>query len=300
MKRRSVLLIFFSLLMSACLLLCGCGCFSSSAPVSGVYPSLPSETASKQSQVSEKSSSKVSSQTSSALPTTVSVTIPEGYSMIQIFKLLEENHVSSFDKLLKTAQSYDYSYYPLIDAAGGENRCYSLEGYLFPDTYEFYTGEKPQNAIGRFLRNSEAKFTEQMRKRAKELGLTEDEVIIIASIIEKECGVKSQMKNVSSVIHNRLGIAMKLQCDVTINYVEKWIKPYIDGDENRYNEYYNTYKCSALPAGAICNPGTAAINAALYPADTEYLYFVTDANGSFLFASSLEEHQANCQTAGIS
>ena len=92
---------------------------------------------------------------------------------------------------------------------------------------------------------------------------------------------------------------MKLQMDSSIRYVENSVKPYITGDINRYNSYYNTYKCPALPAGPICNPGKQWITAALYPADTDYLYFVNDANGNYYYASTYEEHIANCEAAGI-
>lgn len=92
---------------------------------------------------------------------------------------------------------------------------------------------------------------------------------------------------------------MKLQCDVTINYVEGAIKPFIDGDKDRFNSLYNTYKCPALPAGPICNPGLDAIKAAISPADTDYLFFLTDKNKNFLYAATYEVHLENIKTAGI-
>lgn len=244
-------------------------------------------------------SSQDSSQTSSRA-TTVTLTIPEGYSMVQIFRLLSDNGVSDFDALMSTAQSYDYTYYPLIGALpADENRCFDLEGYLYPDTYEFYYNMKPQDAIGRFLRNSDARITPSMVDAAADLGYSMHEILTIASIIEKECGVKSEMNKISSIIHNRLNIKKQLQCDVTINYIERYVKGYIDGDQNRYNSFYNTYKCSALPSGPICSPGINAITAALQPASTEYLFFITDSEGKFYYAVDYDEHQANCAAAGI-
>jgi len=221
-------------------------------------------------------------------------------TMADVFTLLEENDVCKADKLWEIAASYDYTYYPLVAAIEpDEHRCFLLEGYLFPDTYEFYYGMKPQDAIGRFLRNAEARWIDELRQQAEESGYSVEEIITLASIIEKECGVKSEMRHVSSVLHNRLNTGMKLQCDVTINYVENDIKPYITGDINRYNEYYNTYKCPALPAGPICNPGMDAIRAALNPLDTNDLYFAANAEGVYAYAETYEQHQQNLTDLGI-
>ncbi len=251
-------------------------------------------------QASSAASSEVSSQATSSRSTTAFVTVTEGMTMADVFKLLEENDVCKAEKLWGTAAAYDYTYYPLVSQIEpDEHRCFLLEGYLFPDTYEFYYGMKPQDAIGRFLRNAEAKWTGELRKQAESFGYTADEIIIIASIIEKECGIKSEMRHVSSVLHNRLASGMKLQCDVTINYVEKAIKPNITGDINRYNEYYNTYKCPALPAGPICNPGMDAIKAALNPLNTDDLYFAANAEGVYAYAGTFEQHQKNLADLGI-
>lgn len=220
--------------------------------------------------------------------------------MADVFAALEENNVCKADKLWSTAAAYDYTYYPLVDAIeSNEHRCFLLEGYLFPDTYEFYFGMRPEDTIGRFMRNAETKWTDEMRKQAENAGYTIDEILTIASIIEKECGVKSELRHVSSVLHNRLKTDMKLQCDVTINYVEKVIKPNITGDVNRYNEYYNTYKCPALPAGPICNPGMSAIKAALDPLNTNDLYFAANAAGVYAYAETFEQHQKNLTDLGI-
>ncbi len=167
-----------------------------------------------------------------------------------------------------------------------------MEGYLFPDTYEFYRLSKPEDVIGKFLRNTETKITEEDRNKAESLGYSVDDILTIASLIEKEAGDPEIMPNVASVIYNRLNINMKLQLDASINYVERYIKPYISGDINRYNSYYNTSKCSALPAGPICNPGKKAIQAALNPANTDYLYFYSDEDGKYYFTVTYDEIKA--------
>ena len=122
-----------------------------------------------------------------------------------------------------------------------------------------------------------------------------DQVLTIASIIEKEVSLAKEQPNVSSVLHNRLNIGMKLQCDATVYYVERYIKPYITGDVNRYNAYYNTRKCKALPSGPICNPGKKAIQAALYPNETNYYYFCSDKKGVYYYAETYEEHLKNVE-----
>lgn len=196
--------------------------------------------------------------------------------------------------------SYDYSKFPLVAAIPeDENRCFRLEGYLFPDTYDFLTNSDPEDVLGKMIRNTENRITDAYRARAKELGYTMDEILTIASLIQGEAGNPQEIGKVSSILHNRLKAGMKLEVDASINYVEKWIKPFIGGDINRYNSYYNTYKCAALPSGPICNPGIDWIKAALYPEDTDYLYFVNDANGNYYYASTYEEHQENCEKAGI-
>lgn len=238
--------------------------------------------------------------TTQASRQTVSVTVNEGDSLTQIFKKLDENGVADFDALMETAQTYDYSYYPLVAAIpSNENRCFRLEGYLFPDTYEFYTNQKPQDAIGKFLRNGKAKITDSMISQASSLGYSIDEVITVASIIEKEGAKSSEISKIAAIIYNRLDAGMKLQMDSSIYYIERHVKPYLTGDINRYNSYYNTYKCSALPAGPISNPGLRTINAALNPADVPYLYFCHDENANYYYAETYEEHQENLKKAGI-
>ena len=223
---------------------------------------------------------------------TVRITIKEGETLTQIFKKLEQGGVASFDALMKTAQSYDYSYYPLIAARpGNAERCFLLEGYLFPDTYEFYVGMKPQDAIGRFLRNGENRITAAMRQQASALGYSMDEVLTVASLIQKEGSNPAEVAKIAGVIYNRLNIGMKLQMDATIVYMEKHVKPFLTGDINRYNSYYNTDKCRALPAGPIANPGLTTINAALHPADVTYLYFFHDPQGNYYYSNTYEEHE---------
>ncbi len=234
---------------------------------------------------------------------TVSVTFPEGYTVTQTAELLEEKGVCSkadFLAAVNNISELDYNF--IADIKNTDKRAFALEGYIFPDTYEFYLGESADKALSRFLKNTDRKLTDEMYQKAEKLGYSMDEIITIASIIQKEAGIKKEMPKVSSVLHNRLNDSYnKLECDVTINYLTKYVIPYLEGDNtDRYNEYYNTYKCKGLPAGAICNPGIEAINAALEPADTKYMFFVTDKTDTskYYYAETYKEHLKNCKKAG--
>ncbi len=237
---------------------------------------------------------------------TVRVTFPEGLTAKQIAEKLEENKVCSAEDFMALVQGEYYaalSYEFIPEIENTENKAFVLEGYIFPDTYEFYKGESAETALARFLKNTDVKLTEEYRQRAQELGYTTDEIITLASIIQEEAGDPEEMPLVSSVLHNRIESPDygRLQCDVTINYVNDNIteSPYLSGDTAKYAELYNTYKCTGLPAGAICNPGLDAIEAALYPADTDYFFFVTDEDWNYYYAETYDEHKVNCQAVGL-
>ncbi len=264
---------------------------SSSEPDEEAPPSSSHNITSKNhSASSSKTSSKTSSAASSTPPkTTVSILIPPGFSVGQIADRLEAKGVCDKDAFLKAVNEGDFSSFSLVkNIPANANRCFRLEGYLFPDTYEFYTNSDPETVIKKILQNTEKKIGSKYQYT----GMSTHELIILASIIEKECGTSDRNK-VSTVLHNRLKLGRKLQCDATINYVEREIKPYITGDKNRYNSYYNTYKCSALPAGPICNPSAKSLAAAANPAAGDYLYFGSRDDGSYYFMTEEEWVAAN-------
>lgn len=261
------------------------------------------EPAQEQSDVPESTdASDTSSGESSSAPElqTVRITIPEGYTLARVGMMLEEQGFCTVDEFIDITQNGDFSAYSLVaQQQPDENRCFRLEGYLFPDTYEVYTTDTLQTIIGKILEHTEQKIDASLREQIAASGYTVDEILTMASIIEKEAFGHGAMAEISSVLHNRLDIGMMLQCDVSIVYVEGAIKPFITGDIDRYNEHYNTYKCPALPSGAICNPGMDAIKAALNPADTDYLYFVTDSDKNYLFSGTYEGHEQDKVDAGL-
>ncbi len=221
-------------------------------------------------------------------PEQVSVTIPEGFTLSQIGDRLEARGVCKKADFVKASQSYDFSYYPLVrQIPANAHRCYRLEGYLYPETYEFFVGMKPQDAVGKFLRVTE----QEINGKYSYSGMTADQVITLASVIEREAQTPDDMKKVSSVFHNRLKQKMILQADSTRDYCNQYLIP-VFGDSSKY--YYNTYpnRSPGLPAGPICNPGASALDAAVHPADTDFLYFATGTNHKFYYGKTEAERDA--------
>lgn len=220
----------------------------------------------------------------------VTVTIPEGYSVAQIVnRLVSKGVCVSTSALFQAVENVDLSTYSMFDGRMvDESVCFALEGYLYPDTYEFYKNSSPSDVIAKILNHSNRVLT-AYTEAAKKQGFSLEDILCIASIIEKEASTTTDCAKVSSVLHQRLKKGRKLQCDCSIYYVERYIKPYITGDENRYNSFYNTYKCSALPSGPICSPGKKSITAALNPSDEALLYFATDDEGVYYYAANDEE-----------
>ncbi len=239
---------------------------------------------------------------------TVRVTFPEGKTVVSIAQLLEDNKVCTRDEFILAVNSVSTENEFANSIENLSDRPFALEGYLFPDTYDFYIGESAQNVLSRFLKNTSSKLTDEYKTRASEIGFSMDEIVKLASIIQTEAGVESEMKKVSSVLHNRLkskNYLSRLQCDATYFYISDYVIPYLTGGSEdkelseKMAKLYNTYNFSGLPAGPICNPGKAAIEAALYPADTDYYYFVTDSSGNYYYSETYEQHAAKCNELGV-
>ncbi len=244
---------------------------------------------------------------------TVTITIPEGYECKDIFELLAENGVCTVSELEQTASEYQFDYEFLHAVEYGSKT--RLEGYLFPDTYEFYVNDKPENVIDKFLRRFDEKLTEQMyadvdalnerlREKMTENGFTDAEienaqltmhdVIIVASLVEKETAKTSESATIASVIYNRLCSKLYpcLQIDATIQYALGERKEVLSEQDKYVISPYNTYTNAGLPAGPIANPGINSIRAALYPADTEYYFYALGNDGVHHFSTTYYEHQA--------
>lgn len=232
----------------------------------------------------------------------ISVTIPEGYTLVRISWKLDELGICDGDAFVTAAQNYDLSQNALLaDVKKAKNVLFPLEGYLFPATYEFKKDSDPKAVLDKMVSTSAMRITQEMRDRAKALGYSIHDILTIASIVEKEALTADQRPLIASVLYNRLKQGMKLQCDVTVKYCTGVIGEIYPDKLDEYKYYYNTNRCKALPAGPICNPGSASIQAALYPEKTDYLFFAIDPNGAHeaRFATTYAQHQKNLKEMGI-
>ena len=220
----------------------------------------------------------------------VTVTIPEGYSFMQIARLLEQKGVCSAEDFYHECQTYTPQSFSIPIS---EDRCFRMEGYLFPDTYRFYRNDDPRNALIKMLNNFRVK-----------VGEVSDETLILASIIEREARSETHMKLVSSVFHNRLNNRTEflyLNADPTRDYVNKYItdNPLVS-NPSKYAPFYNTCgKRIGLPAGPICCPGLQAIRAAQNPAESPYYYFFYGMDYDNHYSVTLEEHEQKMAEIGV-
>lgn len=231
---------------------------------------------------------------------TVKLTFPEGYNVVQIAQKLDENGVCSAQDFYAAMNDETlFERYEFLSSVTDKQLRYRvLEGYLYPDTYEFYIGEAASSVVERFLENFESKWTETYASRAQELGYTVDEILTVASILEKEAFDAEQMKVIASVIYNRLESSSfpYINCDSTGKYIENFRESLeAEGKYAEYMKVYDTYQQTGLPIGAIGCPGADAIYSALYPETTDYYYFLHDSEGKIYLASDAAEHQANMQ-----
>lgn len=225
---------------------------------------------------------------SSAYRETVTVTIPEGYTVKEVFKLMDDKGVCDYDALMHSAKTdkFNFDFLKDVKAVGAER----LEGYLFPDTYEFYKGTPAKSVISKMLYNFSTRFTKKMDAEMQLLGRNKNEIIIIASIIEKETDGSDQ-NDIASVLYNRLNKTWAptkgyLQVDSTIQYLLEKRKEMLSQEDLSINSPYNTYLHPGLPVGAICNPGLTTIQAALEPHQTNYYYFMLGNDGKTHFFQS--------------
>ena len=246
---------------------------------------------------------------------TVEVTITEGMSVVEIAdKLVEEKALSEKDDFLKLCSSddFDKDFDFLAAIKNGSDRYFKLEGYLYPDKYEFYQNDDPKSIIYKLLNNYEKRMYEKqdfgydklysvhklMEKYETEYSL--DEIMTIASIIQAEAADKEDMYYVSSILHNRLdadasmGVS-KLGLDSTKYYPYRSEEALPDNVSSNYKSRYDTYDNEGLPPGPICNPGMEAIKAALKPYDSSYYFFCHDKYGNAYYASTIYEHEANLE-----
>ena len=247
---------------------------------------------------------------------TTTVTFPEGITAIQFAQRMEEAGLCTVQEFLDVANNGDFSQYDFWNQIpeDPEHRFMKCEGYLAPNTYEFYNDDTVYNYVDKLYAQFNSEITPELTARMEELDMTLDETIILASFVQEEAG-NAESARVSAVFHNRLApdspfprlesnVSSYVQNPDDNNYIYNWIAPYYGGwDQIPASIYssYNTYELAGLPAGPVSNPGAEAIRATLYP-DEEYLsgkyyFFVTDKNGKYYYGKTVSEHAANCNVA---
>lgn len=215
-------------------------------------------------------------------------TIPEGYSIAKTADKLEDEGFINRETFLDEVENGEFSYKFMTELPDGPNR---LEGFLFPETYEVYADATEDDIINRMLSQFDAVFIDEYYARANELGLSLHKIITIASLIESESKISFERPIVASVIYNRLSIGMPLQLDATVQYALGETKERLLYKDLEIDSPYNTYIIPALPPGPICSPGEEAIHAALYPDETDYIFYVLkpDKSGEHNFAKDINE-----------
>lgn len=235
---------------------------------------------------------------------TVTLTFIEGSYLVDIADQLEQANVCSADDFLfefKKDLGYKFESY----ITDNENAFYSREGYCFPDTYEFYVGDTAYNITKILREHFDSKITDSMYTKMNSMGLTLNDTMTLASIVQLEAANVDEMPRIASVFLNRLkdpDTFPMLQTDTTYKYIDQVIKKKAGNDDMvaHFTEYYDTYAIDGLPAGPICNPGIEAINAVLNPEKTNYYYFCNNLEtGETFYAETLEEHEANQIKAGL-
>lgn len=247
---------------------------------------------------------------------TMRVTFPEGKTVVQYAQIMENAGLCTAEEFLNAANNQEYSQFAFWDKREeNPNQFMRAEGYLFPDTYEFFVGDDPYNMVAKLYGEFDNKITEEMYARMDELGMTLSQVITLASLVQEEAG-NEYSKTVSAVFHNRLKNEMTLGSNVAWNkempddnnyLYDTMAGPYgfgtWDAIPEEMREAYDTYDHLGLPAGPVSNPGLLAIEAALWPEeDCDYFYFQTDTLGNYHFAKTNAEHEkitAELEAQGI-
>ena len=242
---------------------------------------------------------------------TITINFPEGFSIIDIANKLEANEVCKAKNFIDTLENFNFEYSFLPASLKADKTKYQyLEGYLFPATYEFYIGESPSSVIKKMLDAFEQNiYTDEFKSKSQSLGMSTDDIITLASIIQREAANKEQMLKIANVLNNRLhnqSTFPRLECDSTTDFLNKDVKEYLKiytdkGTIDYFALYYNTYNNSfaGLPAGAICNPGADAVKSVLNMTSSQYYYFCHDSSGEIHLATTLSEFEYIKRQYGI-
>lgn len=235
---------------------------------------------------------------------TKDILIPEGRTLLETVEILEGQGYIDKEKFFRIASQKLEQYKFLESVKESDARKYPLEGYLYPDTYRMDEGWTEEQLILRMLDQFNRIFTQEYYDRAQELGMTVDEVVTLASLIEAEARYPADYKKISSVFHNRLKKGMKLESDVTVQYARVYAglgrTSVVLYKDLEIDSPYNTYIHEGLPPGPVCSPRKDAIEAALYPEKTNYLFFFATPDGTNIYNETYEKHIADQKKYGVS
>ncbi len=233
----------------------------------------------------------------------VTLTFPEGIRLDDAAAKLEEAGVCKADEFIRTINSAEFGFNFESRVKSSANKYYKMEGYFFPDTYEFYLDEDPLNVVKKVFKNFDYRVTPDYYGRMEDMDMTLEEVMTLASIVQREASKPRDMKMVASVFHNRLNDPETfplLQSDPTSGYARDVVAAGLEIYSQSICDAYDTYKGSGLPPGPICSPGLDAIEAVLYPGESDYYFFCSNLQtGEFYFAETLAQHEQNLVTAGL-
>ena len=240
-------------------------------------------------------------------PNVIKITFPEGSTLDEIVRLLETNGVCDGDQFLRALEenSFDFAYQDMLTEEKNDSKYHVMEGYAFPNTYNFFKNEDAESVARKFLQAFDEHMQEaNLYEQIKSSEFSLDEVITLASIVQAEAGSVEDMPKIASVLMNRIHNSDQypnLECDPTKSYAKEIsgnLKS--EGTSDAIAEAYDTYVTPGLPPGAICNPGIDAIQAVLHPATTDYYYFCANIETKECFyAKTLEEHNQNLKRAGL-
>lgn len=216
----------------------------------------------------------------------VYVTIPEGYNQAQIIDTLEEAGLVTEAEFLDAATNIDFGY-DYLPAVGDPLR---LQGFLYPETYQFTTADSAETIIRVMLDQFDKIYTDEWRARVEEMGISTYEWVTMASIVEREAVVSEDRPIIAGVFYNRLEAGMNLQSCATVQYALGEVKSVLSNEDTQIESPYNTYQNPGLPPGPIASPGYESLYAALYPTETDYLFFVAKPNGAHIFSVTYDEH----------
>ncbi|MCL2562818.1 MAG: endolytic transglycosylase MltG [Oscillospiraceae bacterium] len=225
----------------------------------------------------------------------VRVMIPEGRTMVQTFEILEAHGVATVDALMYAAENGTFHFDFLEDVPLDAD--YRLQGFLFPDTYIFFLHQNPEAVIRSMLRNFDTRMRQNdIYELLEDSEFTLHEIVNIAAMIEREMANAAEAPRISSVIHNRLNLPMRLQIDATIQFILPEVEEFVTYAHTQIPSVWNTYYVDGLPYGPIANPGVATILAALQPENTNFLFYALHINGHHEFFRNFDQHSAFMNT----